>query len=106
MESKRPVTFEDLWRLKFVGDPELAPDGSKVVWVQTETNADKNTYESAIWMSARDAGGCFGAPVRLTYGKIGTGYGAREGSPVFHQMGITLLLSRTAQARIISGFWI
>ena len=60
MESKRPVTFEDLWRLKFVGDPELAPDGSKVVWVQTETNADKNTYESAIWMSARDAGGCFG----------------------------------------------
>ncbi len=83
MESKRPVTFEDLWRLKFVGDPELAPDGSKVVWVQTETNADKNTYESAIWMSARDAGGCFGAPVRLTYGKIGTGYGAREGSPCF-----------------------
>ncbi len=83
MENKRPVTFEDLWRFKFVGDPEIAPDGSKLVWVQTEINADKNTYESAIWMSAVTSEKCFGEPVRITYGKQGPEQGAREGSPRF-----------------------
>ncbi|HHY12931.1 MAG TPA: hypothetical protein GX529_09930, partial [Firmicutes bacterium] len=77
--SKRPVSFEDLWRLKSVGDPEIAPDGSKIVWVQTEINADRNTYESAIWMAARVSGKCFGEPVRITYGKTGAERGAREG---------------------------
>ncbi len=81
--NKRPVTFEDLWRLKFAGDPEIAPDGSKAVWVQTEIKADKNTYESAIWMSAITSDTCFAKPVRLTYGKQGPERGAREGSPRF-----------------------
>jgi len=44
-KGKTPVTFEDLWRLKFVGDPDVSPDGNKIAWVQTSINADKNAYE-------------------------------------------------------------
>ncbi len=49
--SKTPVSFEDLWRFKFVGDPDISTDGNKIAWVQTNINADKNAYESSIWMS-------------------------------------------------------
>ncbi len=84
--SKTPVSFEDLWRFKFVGDPDISTDGNKIAWVQTNINADKNAYESSIWMSRRikcEADSVFERPRRITYGMKSSDLGAREGSPRF-----------------------
>ena len=85
-KSKTPVSFEDLWRFKFVGDPDISTDGNKIAWVQTNINADKNAYESSIWMSRREkceADSLFERPRRITYGMKSPDLGAREGSPRF-----------------------
>ena len=92
-DGKRPVTYEDLWGLKFVSDPEISPDGSKIVWVEGSTNVDENTYESSIWMVSKESGGNFGDPVRLTYATVNGKRGAREGSPRFSPDGRYLAFS-------------
>jgi len=81
--QKRPVAPRDLWSLRFVGDPELSPDGNELVWVETWVNAKKNHYESAICTGHRGPDGAFGAPGRLTYGRRSDGDGAMDRSPRF-----------------------
>ena len=54
--DKRPVASRDLWSLRFVGDPNLSPSGDELVWVESWTNAKKNHYESAIYISRREGG--------------------------------------------------
>jgi len=88
--QKRPVTSRDLWSLRFVGDPNLSPSGNELVWVETWTNAKKNHYESAIYISRRGEDGTFGPPSRLTYGKRPDGDGAMDRSPRFSPDGSTL----------------
>ena len=103
--NKTPVTFEDLWRLKFVGNPEVSPDGNKIAWVQTNVNPDKNGYESSIWMSQRktcDEGSFFEKPKRITYGMKSPDLGAREGSPRFSPDGkyLAFTSNRSGQNQI------
>lgn len=40
---KRPITAEDLLRIVFVGDPQISPDGSRVLFTKKIIN-DKNKY--------------------------------------------------------------
>lgn len=87
--DKRPVASRDLWSLRFVGDPNLSPSGNELVWVESWTNARKNHYESAIYISRREAGK-FGAPVRLTFGKRPDGDCALDRAPRFSPDGSTL----------------
>lgn len=88
--QKRPVTSRDLWSLRFVGEPCLSPSGNELVWVESWTNAKKNHYESAIYISRRGSDGTFGPPSRLTYGKRPDGDGAMDRSPRFSPDGSTL----------------
>ena len=48
--SKRPITVEDLWSLKFPGDVQLSPDGNHMVFTLTEIDPDKNGYKTALWI--------------------------------------------------------
>ena len=103
--SKTPVTFEDLWRLKFVGDPDVSSNGNKIAWVQTSINADKNAYESSIWMFSRkteESSIYFENPKRITYGMKSPDLGAREGSPRFSPDGKRLAFTsnRSGQSQI------
>ncbi len=50
----RRIVVEDLWRLRFVGDPQVSPDGSRVAFVVTETDVEHNAYRSAIWVADTD----------------------------------------------------
>nr|MBC8252553.1 PD40 domain-containing protein [Ardenticatenia bacterium] len=47
---KRGITVEDLLRLKFVADPQISPDGSRVVFAVKAVDAEKNRYLSHLWM--------------------------------------------------------
>ncbi|MDG2201376.1 MAG: S9 family peptidase [Phycisphaerales bacterium] len=45
---RKPVTPEDLKELVFVSDPQVSPDGSRVLFTR-KTIGDKNAYETSLW---------------------------------------------------------
>jgi dipeptidyl aminopeptidase/acylaminoacyl peptidase len=63
--GKRPITIEDLFRVKMIGDPRPSPDGSRIAYVVTQMDTDEDTYRSQIWLVPA-AGG---TPIRYTGGK-------------------------------------
>jgi Tol biopolymer transport system component len=52
--DKRPMTVEDLWRVKRVGPPSIAPDGKWVVVEVTSFDIDKDDSTSQLWLLATD----------------------------------------------------
>jgi dipeptidyl aminopeptidase/acylaminoacyl peptidase len=48
--SRRKIVIEDLLKLKFVSDPQMSPDGTRVAFVVKIVNAEKNKYFSHLWM--------------------------------------------------------
>jgi dipeptidyl aminopeptidase/acylaminoacyl peptidase len=56
---------EDITRIKWVSDPQISPDGSRVAFVVTTLSAEKDEYLSNVWLA--DANG-EAAPRRLTSG--------------------------------------
>ncbi len=47
---RQPITAEDLYAFRFVGDPRLSPDGSRVAFVVTVADRERNDYRSRIWL--------------------------------------------------------
>lgn len=71
---KRTITPEDLWRFRYVGDPQVAPDGRRVAFVVSVADKDKNGYSSSIWVVDLDAaGGPAGRPRQFTMGRGANG---------------------------------
>ena len=60
----RPMTPQDLTRIRFISDPQISPDGQRVAFVVTMLSDDKDQYLSNIWMV--DTAG--GEPRRFTTG--------------------------------------
>lgn len=60
----RPISETDLFRFKWIADPQMAPDGGRVAFVRVEVDAKKEGYETAIFVV--DAAG--GEPRRFTSG--------------------------------------
>ncbi|MGI6643245.1 MAG: S9 family peptidase [Bacillota bacterium] len=100
--AKRPVTARDLWSLKFVGEPQLSPDGESLVWVETIVDAKRNRYESSLYLSKRNSENRFDRPKRLTYGKRSNGEGASDRSPRFSPDGsqLAFLSDRSGKTQI------
>lgn len=63
-QNGRPISAEDLFRIRVVGEPALSPDGARVAVAVTTIDAEADTYCSAIWSVS--VGG--GASVQLTSG--------------------------------------
>ena len=61
---REPFTIEDLVRLKRISDPQLAPDGLRVAFVQRETDMDANKGRTSLWLLDLAAGTL--QPRRLT----------------------------------------
>jgi dipeptidyl aminopeptidase/acylaminoacyl peptidase len=57
MTDERRVVAEDLFRLRFVGDPRVSPDGARVAFVTTTLDEERNDYRSRIWLVAADGSG-------------------------------------------------
>lgn len=64
---KRPLTAEDLLRIRVPGDPRISPDGQKAIFTVRGIDSDKNTYRSHLWLV--DLAG--GRPARrFTHGEV------------------------------------
>lgn len=52
----KPWTADDTLALKTVSDPQLSPDGTRVVYVVTELSADGSEFQSDLWLVSVAAG--------------------------------------------------
>jgi dipeptidyl aminopeptidase/acylaminoacyl peptidase len=48
--SKRVIEAKDLFALKSVAQPQISPDGKKVIFVETSINEEKHSYVSHLFM--------------------------------------------------------
>jgi dipeptidyl aminopeptidase/acylaminoacyl peptidase len=63
-EPKQPFTANDLVRLARVSDPQVSPDGKRVVYVRRDTDIDANRGRTDLWLLELDAAGA--KPLRIT----------------------------------------
>jgi len=61
----RPITEKDIFGFVWIGDPQIAPDGSRVVFTRVTVNAKKDGYDTALWTTGSRGDE---APRRLTNG--------------------------------------
>ena len=55
-QSKHPFTFEDMMKLKRVGDPQVSPDGKWVIFSVVDVDLAANTKTPHIWIVRVGAG--------------------------------------------------
>jgi dipeptidyl aminopeptidase/acylaminoacyl peptidase len=53
-QEKRPITFDDLWKVQRVGRPAVSPDGKWVVVELTTYSLDDDSSTSNLWLLATD----------------------------------------------------
>jgi dipeptidyl aminopeptidase/acylaminoacyl peptidase len=49
-QTKHPFTFEDMMRLKRIGEPTVSPDGKWVAFSAVDVNLDENTRKPHLWI--------------------------------------------------------
>ena len=54
MMQKRPLEPRDLYRLRLISDPRIAPDGRRVAFVMARVDEEKNDYIGNIYVAERD----------------------------------------------------
>ena len=63
-QAKHPFTFDDMMKLKRVGDPQVSPDGKWVIFSVVDVDLAANTKTPHIWIVPLDAHGGTAAPGR------------------------------------------
>ncbi|HEY5918315.1 MAG TPA: S9 family peptidase [Chryseolinea sp.] len=58
-----PLKPSDVYKVKYVDDPEVSPDGKWVAYILSEADTAEDKYDEDIWMTATDGSGA----VQLTY---------------------------------------
>ncbi|HEX2224478.1 MAG TPA: S9 family peptidase, partial [Thermoanaerobaculia bacterium] len=48
--EKRLITETDLFNFVWIGDPQISPDGKKVVFVRVTVDERKEGYDTALWI--------------------------------------------------------
>src|ERR1043166_790140 len=48
--AKRSITEKDLFEFVWIGDRQMSPDGSRVVYVRVTVNEKKDGYDTSVWM--------------------------------------------------------
>ncbi len=85
--QKRSITEKDIFQFSWIGDPQISPDGSRVVFVKVTVSEKKDGYDTSIW-SVPTRGD--EAPRRMTDGK-------HDASPRWSPDGKWLLFVRTPE---------
>src|SRR6266542_492154 len=86
-QGKRFITETDLFKFTWIADPQISPDGSKVVFVRVTVNEKEDRYETSLFGVA-SAGS--EAPRRLTAG-------TRDTSPRWSPDGKRLVFVRAIE---------
>jgi len=55
-DAKRPITETDLYAFQWAGNPQISPDGSKIVYTLVKVTAKHDNYETALWMTPASGG--------------------------------------------------
>jgi dipeptidyl aminopeptidase/acylaminoacyl peptidase len=84
--QKRNITEKDLFAFTWVADPQISPDGSRVVFVRVTVNDKKDGYNTAIWTVSTSTGETH----QLTNG-------TRDSSPRWSPDGNFLVFVRAAE---------
>ena len=54
-QARHPFTFDDMMKLKRVGDPQVSPDGKWVIFSVVDVDLEANTKTPHIWIVPLDA---------------------------------------------------
>ena len=68
-QTKRPMTFEDMMKMKRLGETAVSPDGKWLAYSVTTADLEQNTRTAELWLQAI-AGG---QPQKLAVGQPGDG---------------------------------
>ncbi|MBI4788444.1 MAG: S9 family peptidase [Chloroflexi bacterium] len=91
---KQPITIQDLAKIKIVSDPQISPDGKRVLYVVKVTHAEKNKYWSHLWLAQVNDG----QARQFTFGEVS------DSAPRWSRDGRTIALLRTKDKR--SQIWL
>ncbi|MBN8593823.1 MAG: S9 family peptidase [Anaerolineae bacterium] len=61
-ESRKPITAEDLYRMTYVEDPRISPDGRWIAYVQVTVDKMDNGYKRNLWLVPT----LDGTPIQIT----------------------------------------
>src|ERR1700675_3509196 len=64
--AKRAITEKDLFNFVWIANPQVSPDGARVVFTRVVTDEKRTGYETSIWMVSASGSE---PPARLTNGK-------------------------------------
>jgi dipeptidyl aminopeptidase/acylaminoacyl peptidase len=62
-QNRRPLDWDDFYRIETPGQVAISPDGRQVAFVRTSLVEEENRTHSEVWLVATDGSG---APTRLT----------------------------------------
>lgn len=65
-QTKRNITETDLYQFHWIGDTQMSPDGSRVVFVRVDVTPDHKSYATSLWLL--DLNAASEGPRRLTAG--------------------------------------
>ena len=54
--KKRSTTVSDIYRIRYVSDPQISPDGRDIAFAIKRAIEEKNTYYSHIWSVSTGGG--------------------------------------------------
>jgi len=65
-DARRNITEKDLFAFQWIGDTQMAPDGSRLAFVKVVVNAKHDGYDTSLWLLDMKTAGA--EPTRLTSG--------------------------------------
>ena len=69
VRAGRPLAIDDIYELKLTGDPQVSPDGSRVVVAVQHIDREANEYRAALWSFPLDGS----SGLQLTSGRWNDG---------------------------------